>query len=109
ASAPMAIEVRSALDVDTLEVGGAALELREQPAPGPGRNAQASAARCYETPSKGRATRATASFERRRSTSTSGACRFYASMGGRLASVDRAAYPGQPGIEHEVRLDWVFE
>ena len=38
-----------------------------------------------------------------------GACRFYANEGGTLAAIDRLAYLGQPGVEHEVRLDWAFE
>jgi len=38
-----------------------------------------------------------------------GACRFYANEGATLVAIDRLAYLGQPGVEHEVRFDWAFD
>ncbi len=38
-----------------------------------------------------------------------GACRFYQRAGADLVAIDRLAYLGQPGVEHEVRLDWAFD
>ncbi|MGH2585134.1 MAG: GNAT family N-acetyltransferase [Dehalococcoidia bacterium] len=37
-----------------------------------------------------------------------GACRFYQRTGGLLGTIDRFAYAGQAGVEHEVELDWYF-
>jgi GNAT superfamily N-acetyltransferase len=36
------------------------------------------------------------------------ACRFYHGLGASLGAVDRFAYAGQPAVEHEIRLDWLF-
>ena len=38
-----------------------------------------------------------------------GACRFYEHEGATLVAIDRLAYLGQPGVAHEVRLDWAFD
>lgn len=38
-----------------------------------------------------------------------GACHFYARAGAELVAIDRLAYLGQPGVDHEVRLDWAFD
>ena len=37
-----------------------------------------------------------------------GACRFYQRAGGTLGAINRFAYAGQAGAEHEVELDWFF-